>query len=84
MEFALSGRTVDAAEALRMGLVSRVVDDPATVAADLAANEPDALAVLKRRLRDTRSVVEREREEREAFERLHAAHVDDIARERRT
>ncbi|WP_313693737.1 enoyl-CoA hydratase/isomerase family protein [Halorarum halobium] len=83
MEFALSGRTIDAEEARRIGLVSRVVPDPATVAAELAGNEPDALAVVKRRLRDGAPVAEREAAEREAFARLHAAHGPEIARDRK-
>lgn len=46
-DLSLSGRTVDAAEAKEMGLVSRVVDDPRQVADEIAANDPDALRELQ-------------------------------------
>ncbi|QLG27973.1 enoyl-CoA hydratase/isomerase family protein [Halorarum halophilum] len=82
LDFALSARTVDAEEARRLGLVSRVVPDPAAVAAELAGNEPDALAAVKGLIRDDAPVDERERTEREAFARLHDAHAADIARGR--
>jgi enoyl-CoA hydratase len=70
MDLALSGRVVDAEEALRMGLVSRIVDDPRTVATEIAENDPHALAVTKRRLRDARPVAEQEEREAEAFAEL--------------
>lgn len=79
MDLALSGRTVDADEALQMGLVSRVVDDPRAVAAAVAAHPPDALAALKRRMRDDAPVGTQEAREVEAFADLVAAHADDIA-----
>jgi enoyl-CoA hydratase/carnithine racemase len=81
-DLALSGRVVDAAEARRIGLVSRVVDDPRSVAEEVATNEPDALAALKRLLRHDGPKAEREAAEREAFADLVAAHADDIARDR--
>ena len=37
MDLALTGRWVEAAEALALGLVNRVCDDPETVAAAIAA-----------------------------------------------
>ena len=70
MDLALSGRVVDAAEALRMGLVSRVVDDPRAVADDLAANDHEALRVLKTRMRDDASPARQEAREAEAFAHL--------------
>ena len=79
LDLALSGRVVDAEEALRMGLVSRVVDDPATVASDIAEGMPDALAVVKERVRSRAPADEQERAEASAFDTLHRAHVDDIA-----
>lgn len=82
LDFALSARTVDAEEARRIGLVSRVVPNPVDVAAELASNEPDALAAVKERLRDDAPVAEQERAEREAFASLHGTHVGDIARSR--
>ena len=66
-DLALSGRTVDAGEALRMGLVSRVVDDPHAVAVAIAANDPAALATIKEPLRDDADRETRERREAEAF-----------------
>jgi len=79
MDLALSGRTVDATDAHRMGLVSRVVDDPEAVAEAIAAHPPDALAALKRRMRDRDAVDAQEAREVEAFADLVAAHADDIA-----
>lgn len=73
MDIALSGRVVDAEAALRMGLLSRVTADPRSVAAEVAANDHGALAVLKRRLRDDAGPTEQERREAEAFAALHAA-----------
>ena len=67
MDLALSGRTVDAAEALRMGLVSRVTDDPAAVAREVAANDRAALERLRPLLRGRGTAADRERDEREAF-----------------
>ncbi|OAQ53462.1 hypothetical protein HTG_08260 [Natrinema mahii] len=78
LEFALSGRSVDAEEALRMGLISRIEDDPRTVAAEIADNATDALAVLKRRLRDDGERATQERREAAAFADLVAAHADDV------
>jgi enoyl-CoA hydratase/carnithine racemase len=81
MDLALSGRTVDAEEALRMGLVSRLVDDPATVAAELAATDHAALGRLKRLVRATGPDEERERAEREAFADLVARNADALRRD---
>ncbi|MFC7140124.1 enoyl-CoA hydratase/isomerase family protein [Halosimplex aquaticum] len=72
MDIALSGRVVDADAALRMGLVSRVVDEPRAVAAEIAGNDPAALRVIKTRLRDGASRNVQERREAEAFADLHA------------
>ena len=69
-DLSLTGQTVDAGAALRMGLVSRLVDDPADVADEIAANDHETVRVLVERLRDDASVAERERAEREAFARL--------------
>jgi enoyl-CoA hydratase/carnithine racemase len=67
LDLALSGRTVDAEEALRMGLVSRIVGDPAEVVAAVAEHDPEALAVLKERMRDDAPPEEQDRWEAEAF-----------------
>jgi enoyl-CoA hydratase/carnithine racemase len=53
-ELAMTGRTVDGAEALRVGLVTRVDDDPRAaalaLAADIAGRNPDAVRATKRLL----------------------------------
>lgn len=70
MDLALSGRVVDSEEALRMGLISRIVNDPAAVAAEIAGNDPRAMAVTKRRLRDDRPDEDQEAAEAAAFAEL--------------
>ncbi|WP_135821444.1 enoyl-CoA hydratase/isomerase family protein [Halostella litorea] len=72
MDLALSGRVVDAAEARRMGLVSRVVEDPRAVAEQIADNDPAALSVVKERLRDDADPETREEREAAAFADLAA------------
>ena len=74
MDLALSGRTIDAEEARRIGLVSRIVDDPRTVADEIAAHPPDALRLVKERLRDNADRETQERREREAFATLIERH----------
>ena len=76
MDLALSGRTVDSEAALRMGLVSRVTDEPAAVAREVAANDPAALERLRSLLRHQGSDADRERGEREAFAALVARDAD--------
>ncbi len=66
----LSGRTVDANEALRMGLVSRVAEDPRAVAEEVAEGDRRALATIKRRLRDDADRATRERREATAMAEL--------------
>jgi len=78
LEFALSGRSIDAEEALRIGLISRIDDDPRSVAEEIATNETDALVALKRRIRDDGERATQERREAAAFADLVAAHADDI------
>jgi enoyl-CoA hydratase/carnithine racemase len=54
LELMLTGKTIDAAEAERIGLVSRMVpheklmDEAAALAADMASNPTESLAVIKR------------------------------------
>ncbi|EMA65489.1 enoyl-CoA hydratase/isomerase family protein [Halorubrum kocurii] len=79
LDFALSGRVLDADAALRTGLVSRIVDDPRSVADAIATGEPDALRAIKRRVRDRRDDEAQERAEATAFADLVRAHADDIA-----
>jgi len=79
MDLALSGRTVDADEALVMGLVSRVVDEPASVAEEIAGNDPAALSVLKRRLRDDADRAVQHAREADAFADLVERNAGDIS-----
>ena len=76
MDLSLSGRVIDAEEALRIGLVSRVVDRPQAVARDLTDNDALAMERLKRRLRDRRPPGAQADAELDAFEALVAAHAD--------
>ncbi|MBZ6494816.1 enoyl-CoA hydratase/isomerase family protein [Natrinema longum] len=78
LEFALSGRSIDAEEALRIGLISRLEDDPRSVAEEIAGNAADTLGVLKHRIRDGSERAIQERREAAAFADLVAAHADDI------
>lgn len=77
----LTGRTVDATAARRVGLVSRIVDDPLTVATTLADAPATTLRAVRSLLTSTddRRRKRAERRERAAFARLHAAHVDELA-----
>lgn len=47
LDIALSGRVLDAETARRMGLVSRIVDEPLQVAEEIADGEPEALGALQ-------------------------------------
>ena len=67
LDLALSGRTVDADEALQMGLISRVVENPTEVAEAIADHDGDALAAVKERMRDDAPAEEQDRREAEAF-----------------
>lgn len=67
LEIALTGRVLDAEEALRLGLITQVRDDPSTVATDLARANEFALGAIKRLVRDRSAVGDRERLEAEAF-----------------
>jgi len=79
LDFALSGRVIDADEALRTGLVSRVVDDPRAVADAIAAGKADALRAIKRRVRDRRDDAAQEAAEATAFAALVRSHGEEIA-----
>lgn len=81
MDLALSGRVVDAEEALRMGLVSRVVDEPRTVAEEVAGNATEALRRVKPLLGARGSREERERREAEAFAALYERYGGGIGAE---
>lgn len=69
-DVALSGRVLDASEALRMGLVSRVVDDPLAVAREIATNDPEAVRTVAGLLRDRSSIDLAQEGEAKAFARL--------------
>lgn len=70
LDLALSGRAIDAETALRMGLVSRVTDDPRSVAAELAAVDHGALRALKTRMRDDADRHTQEQREQAVFGEL--------------
>lgn len=70
LDLSLSGRVLDATEAKRMGLLSRIVDDPRTVAEELLEHDHQALRVIKERIRDTSPLSDQEDREVEAFRSL--------------
>ena len=67
MDLALSGRVLGAEEALHCGLLTRIQSDPRVVASEIAANDAQAVRVIKRRLRDTSPRPEQEAREADAF-----------------
>ena len=79
LDLSLSGRTVDAGTALRMGLVQRVTEDPRSVAEEVATNDPDSLRVLKELVRADDDREDGEAREREAFVELLAARAGDFS-----
>jgi enoyl-CoA hydratase/carnithine racemase len=78
MDLSLSGRVIDAAEALRIGLVSRVVENLRDVAEEVADNDAAALSHLKERLRDRRPKADREAADVEAFASLVERHAESL------
>ncbi len=76
LDFSLSGRVIDSEEALRIGLVSRVLEEPRTVADRIAENDRMALEFVKERLRDRSDKRTQEDAELEAFETLAETHAD--------
>jgi len=73
LDLSLSGRTVDAETSLRMGLVSRVTEEPRAVADEIAANDAGAIARVKELLRNRDEHDPHQRREAEAFAALVAA-----------
>ena len=78
LDLSLSGRVVDSEEARRIGLVSRIVEEPRAVAERIAENDPAALEELKACLRDRGSKAEREDGEVAAFETLVETHAETL------
>lgn len=82
MDLALSGRAINAEVALRIGLVSRVVEKPRRVVDELAASPVDALRVVRDRLCDDGPADEQQAAEAAAFGELVRAHGSEIASSR--
>lgn len=80
LDFSLSGRVIDSEEALRIGLVSRVLEEPRTVANRIAGNDRLALEFVKERIRDRGDKTAQEDAELEAFEALIEAHAEELQR----
>lgn len=78
LDLSLSGRVIDSQAARRIGLVSRIVEEPRTVAEDIAENDPAALERVKTCLRSRGSKTEREDGEVAAFEALVDAHAETL------
>ena len=70
LDIALTGRTLSAREALAVGLVTQVVDDPLAIAADLAEKPSRSLRTIKRRMRDRSPPDQRFDHEASAFAEL--------------
>jgi enoyl-CoA hydratase len=70
LDLALSGRMVDADEALRIGLVTRIVDDPRDVADTIAEKKPEAVRTIKNLLRSECGREMQEEREASAFATL--------------
>jgi enoyl-CoA hydratase/carnithine racemase len=73
LDISLSGRTLDATEAHRIGLVQRIVGDPLETARSIADNDVGALRTIKTRLRARERPETQEAAERESFARLLSA-----------
>jgi enoyl-CoA hydratase/carnithine racemase len=67
MDVALSGRVLDSQEARAVGLVSRIVDHPRTVAEEIAANDADAVRGVAELLRQSGDSGSQEARERAVF-----------------
>jgi enoyl-CoA hydratase/carnithine racemase len=67
LDIALSGRVLAAEEARNVGLVSRVVETPRSVARQLAEHDAAAVRTIKRRIREVGSRDRQEQREIDAF-----------------
>ncbi|ERH10716.1 MAG: enoyl-CoA hydratase/carnithine racemase [halophilic archaeon J07HX64] len=70
MDLSLSGRVLDADEAQRVGLLSRIVEEPRAVATALLDSDHRAIRTIKHRLRDTAPAEEQTEQEAAAFAAL--------------
>lgn len=74
MELAMTGRKLDASEALELGLISRIAPDPAEaaleLAQELAGRSPHAIAAIKALFKTTRHGSERRALRRERMAQL--------------
>lgn len=79
-DLTLSGRVLDAEQALDMGLISRIVDTPRSVAEEIAAADPETLSRLKSLMHTADTATRTAQEEREAhaFGALIDAHADTL------
>lgn len=79
-DLTLSGRIIDAETALGMGLVSRVVETPRSVAKEIARAEPETLSRLKSLMHTAGTVSQTAQETREtdAFEALIDIHKEEL------
>lgn len=86
IDLTLSGRVIDSQEALRMGLVSRIVTNPRSVAEEIVSADHEALARLKPLMRatDAEHVREQEKREAEAFAALVEAHAGELSEREQT
>lgn len=73
LDLSCSGRVIDAEEALRMGLISQVVEDPRSVVENLLSNDAAAMRAVKHRIRDTASTEEQESREADVLSQLIAS-----------
>lgn len=78
-DLTLSGRVIDAETALDMGLISRVVETPRSVAEEIAAADPETLSRLKALMHTAGTVSQTTQETREAA--AFGALIDDHAEE---
>lgn len=78
LDLSLSGRVIDSEEALRIGLVSRVLEEPRSVAEQIAGNDPTALELVKERVRDRSDKATQEDAELAAFETLIETHAEKL------
>lgn len=79
-DLTLSGRVVDAEQALDMGLVSRIVDTPRSVVEEIATADPETLSRLQSLMHTAGTATRTTQEQREthAFAALIDAHAETL------